>query len=66
MDKARNKGLKEWKDFYYDPEEEFEETVRKENSLEIAKAMLKDNKDISEIIKYTNLTLDEVNKLKNN
>ncbi len=44
----------------------FKKIVRKEKSIEMAEIMLKDNEPIEKIIKYTGLTKEEVNTLKDN
>lgn len=42
------------------------EKGKKENSIEVAKKMLMKDKSIEEIAEFTNLSLEEVQKLKNN
>ena len=56
-----DKGLKEGKE---EGLKEGREEGLKEKSIEIAKNMLKDNVDINIISKYSGLTIDEINKLK--
>ncbi len=39
------------------------EEGKNERNIEIAKEMLKENEDIKKIMKYTGLTIEEINKL---
>ncbi len=55
------KGLKEGKE---EGLKEGKEEGLKEKSIEIAKNMLKENVDINIISKYSGLSLDEINNLK--
>lgn len=71
MEKVRNKILdlteEEWKDFYYNPEDELEEIrieSKKEEKIEIAKNMLNKNMTINDISEITGLTLEEIKELK--
>ena len=77
MEKVRDKIFEltedDWEELYYDPEEilkeySFDKGVEKgieQGKKEIAKSMLNDNIPIEVIIKHTNLTLEEVNEIKN-
>ena len=81
MEKVRDKIFEltedDWEELYYDPEEilkeySFDKGVEKgieqgknERNIEIARSMLNDNIPIEVIIKHTNLTLEEVNEIKN-
>ena len=60
----KSKDLEEKKKELQAKEKVLEEKSKKDSQMEIATQMLKDNLDINIIIKYTNLTLEELEVLK--
>ena len=64
IDASHDKNIREIYDKELLVQEVYKEEAVKETKLEIARNMLKDNLPIETISKYTNLTIDEINSLK--